>query len=428
LTNFVAADDNIWALGGEFAFNHSLLITGSIEYALFSGDRRYLEIARDVADWHLSNRTPEDWAFSHAPPSVVSYLPDGSWEGEDWGLEVDKSAYMGLAYLKLYAATEEKKYLAGATDIATTSGQYQSADGSWPFRINAQTGEVQQGYACSQLWYVWFFERLALINGSEEDLERSQRAFQWLLDNPVKTNKWQGLYGDIPSGQESYDQWVALETIMTILDRRDEVPGAIETCKSLFKWVEENLIVDYGFHPGVPGVLEQTAYRVVLTHHQLRLAEVYAKFYDVTGEVAYKKKAIETANSVTWCQMSDGKIRQGFWYHAVASPLVLSFNEQFCRIMSCIPETAPPRENHLLTYTGLIRKVSYKTKRVSYRAMGKGAEWLKLTGRPKKVRGAGKEASSREELAGLDEGWFWDQSGGLLNIRRTGERVRIDIE
>ena len=427
LTNFVAADDDIWAAGGEFAFNHSLLITGSVEYAHFSGDQRYLEIARNVADWHLVNRTPADWAFPHAPPSVVSFRDDGSWEGQDWGLEVDKSSYMGLAYLKLYAATGEKKYLDAANDIAGTLRKYQVADGSWPFRVNAQTGEVQQGYACSQLWHVWFFERLALVNGSKEDRERSRRAFQWLLDNPVKTNKWMGLYGDIASGAESYDQWVALETIMYILDRRDEIPGALETCKNLFRWLEENLIVDYGFHPDVPGVLEQSQYKIVLTHHQLRLAEVYAKFYEATGDPAYKKKAIETANSVTWCQMSDGKIRQGFWYHAVASPLILSFNEQYCRIMACIPETAPPDENHLLTYTGLIRNVSYDTDRVSYRTLGAGAEQLKLVSRPKHVDGAGEEVSSRKELASVKEGWYWNEDGGTLDVRHKGEQIKIKM-
>ena len=38
------------------------------------------------------------------------------------------------------------------------------------------------------------------------------------------------------------------------------------------------LVVDYGFFPNVPGVVEQSQCRVVLTHHELRLAEVYAGF------------------------------------------------------------------------------------------------------------------------------------------------------
>ncbi len=138
---------------------------------------------------------------------------------------------------------------------------------------------------------------------------------------------------------------------MYVLDRRNEIPGAVKIAEELLSWVERILVVDYGFHPGVPGVVEQSTYKIVLTHHQLRLAELYAKLYDVTGDTSLKKKAMETANSVTWCAMSDGKIRQGFWYHSVACPLIVSFNEQFCRLMTYIPETAPQGENHLLSFT-----------------------------------------------------------------------------
>ena len=61
-----------------------------------------------------------------------------------------------------------------------------------------------------------------------------------------------------------------------------------------------------------------------------------------------KDMAEQIANSVTWNLMSDGKMRQGFWYHAWGVPLGLSFNDQFSRVMACIPETAPKGENHLL--------------------------------------------------------------------------------
>jgi len=51
-----------------------LLITGSVQYYLFSGQDKYLAIARQVADWQLKNRTPADWRFPHAPPSVVNFV------------------------------------------------------------------------------------------------------------------------------------------------------------------------------------------------------------------------------------------------------------------------------------------------------------------------------------------------------------------
>ena len=51
----------------------------------------------------------------HLAPSIVRWLPDGRWQQlkpfDEWGLEPDKSAYLGDAYLRLYAATGNRKYL-----------------------------------------------------------------------------------------------------------------------------------------------------------------------------------------------------------------------------------------------------------------------------------------------------------------------------
>jgi hypothetical protein len=426
LSNFVGADDQLWNVGGEYAFNHALLITGSIQYAHYSGDDKYLTIAKNVADWHLKNRTPKDWKFPYAPPSVVSFKDDGTWKGEDWGLEVDKSAYMGLAYLKLYATTGDERYFAAAKDLAGSLRALQQPDGSWPFRINAQTGEVKHSYACSQLWHVWFFNRLADLTGDDADRQRAGRALKWLLDIPVKTNKWIGLYGDIPSGAESYDQWVALETAMYALEHRDQIPDALDIAQGILAWVQKNLVVKYGFHPDIPGVIEQSQYKIVLTHHQLRLAELYAKLYEATGDAGHKRNALQTANSVTWCTMSDGKIRQGFWYHAAACPLVLSFNEQFNRIMSCIPETAPRGENHLLQNSSDLKSIHYEPKSIAYETVTAGKETFIVRGRPFAVSAGGQALPQTDDWKAGSEGWSYADSG-LLHIRHRAPKVTISF-
>ncbi len=43
-----------------------------------------------------------------------------------------------------------------------------------------------------------------------------------MMENPVKTKNWQGFYGDIATGAESYDQWTALDAAMYLLERRAE--------------------------------------------------------------------------------------------------------------------------------------------------------------------------------------------------------------
>lgn len=428
ITNFEGAGDQLWNVGGEFAFNHAILITGAVQYYVFSGDRRALDIAVILSDWDIANSTPANSALPHLPPSVVTWQPDGSWKGADWGLEPDKSAYMAIAYLKLHAVTGRQGYRDAALRIAGTLGRLRQPDGSWPFRVNPQTGEVQHGYACSQLWYVWLFERLAAVTGDRSYAEMGEGAFRWLLENPVKTGRWVGLYGDIQSGVESYDQWVALETAMYLIDRRAEDPAYVDQAREILDWVMRVLGVDYGFHPGVPGVVEQSTYKVVLTHHELRLAEMHAKLFEATRDPAHRAQAIEIANSVTWCLMSDGKMRQGFWAHAQAAPLVLCFNEQFCRIMAAIPETAPDEENHILHGANLFETVRYERSRVSYRTLGASLDILKVAGAPKSVRAGDRALREAEALREGRDGWTYDAQTQLLKVSHRTPDVEVMFE
>ena len=428
LASFVRSDDTLYDLGGEFAFNHSLLISGAVKYYTFTGNPDYLKMATETADWEIAHSTPSDWALPYLAPSFVHYKPDGSWAGQDWGYEPDKSAYMAVSLLKLYEATANSKYLDAAIRTAKTLMNLEGKDGSWPFRANARTGEVKYGYTCSQLWYVWLFERLSQVTGDDAYLAYRDRAFQWLLNNPVRTNEWVGLYGDIASGARSFDQWVAQETAIYLIDRRADDPTYVDKATRILDWVNRVLVVDYGFFPGIPGVVEQSQYRVVLTHHELRLAELYAKLWQATGDPEYKRMAIETANSVTWNLMADGKMRQGYFYHAWGIPLSLNFNDQFARLMSCIPETAPRGENHLLESSALIKQIRYAPKLISYSTVGKSFDLLIVASLPSMVKSGTQTLSNAKVDQPQQLGWDYDSNTGLLRIRHLEGAVEISLQ
>ena len=71
---------------------------------------------------------------------------------------------------------------------------------------------------------------------------------------------------------------------MYLLDRRAQHPEYVNVAKGILDWLNSFLVVDYGFFPGIPGLVEQSQYKVVLTHHELRLAEMYAKLWEATGD------------------------------------------------------------------------------------------------------------------------------------------------
>ncbi|HXN21461.1 MAG TPA: hypothetical protein VOA41_01805 [Candidatus Dormibacteraeota bacterium] len=428
LTNFSSSDDKLLNVGGEFAFNHALFISGAIRYYVFNGDQRPIKMAQVLADWDIANSTPADAAAPYLPPSVVNWQQDGSWKPQGWGLEPDKSAYMATTYLKLSAVTGEKKYLDAAVRVAKTLEKLQGADGGWPFRVNPKSGEVEHGYTCSQLWYVWLFEQLAEVTGDTRYLEPRNKAFRWLLENPLKTNLWMGLYGDIPSGAKSYDQWVPLETAMYLLDHRSEDSGYVAQAKAVLDWVNRTLVVYPGLHRGVPGLIEQSTYQVTLTHHELRLAEMYSELWDATGEQKYKELAVEIANSVTWGVMSDGKMRQGFWYHAIGIPLILEFNDQFARIMANIPETAPRHENHILQTSNHVRWVRYEERQVRYQTIGRSEDILTVVGFPKSVRAAGMVLQPvASKGSRWKDGWRYDIETNRLEIHHSGSEIKIEF-
>ena len=272
---------------------------------------------------------------------------------------------------------------------------------------------------------MWFFEKLAEITGDSRYLKYRQSAFQWLLNNPVKTNQWLGLYGDIASGAKSYDQWVALETGMYLLDRRAQHPEYVNVAKGILDWLNSFLVVDYEFFPGIPGLVEQSQYKVVLTHHELRLAEMYAKLWEATGDSSDKDMAVQIANSVTWNLMSDGKMRQGFWYHAWGVPLGLSFNDQFSRVMACVPETAPKGENHMLQSSSFVREIQYQAKQIRYRTAGESCDFLTVASAPKIVQSSGRALPVVEAPQIPENSWNYDESAGLLRVRHATSEVDI---
>lgn len=430
LSSFVFSDD---ALGTDIQYpghNHPPLIEGYVMHYLYDGNPRYLTLARELADWNIRYSTPAGWAVPHLALSHFDFRKhvDSLDSLSESGFEPDKSAYQGLAYLLLYAVADEKKYLEAAVRIGETLRRLQHDDGGFPFRVRPKDGKVLAQYTASALWYVRFFEDLAAFTGNAAYRAVRDRAFRWLMDNPVRTNNWQGFYGDIATGAESYDQWTALDTAMYLLEKRKENPSYLPAALRIVKWVEDKLVVRDGFYPGVPAILEQTSYPVILSIHTNRLAEVYARLWGVTGDTRYKELAEQIANNITWLIMSDGKMRAGLWFHAPGTATsVIIFNAQFMRIMAEIPETAPPDENHFLHHSGYVRAIGYSPRSVTMRTWSAGEARFALKRAPAEVRDETGVLPEVRELSTESPGWLYDPEHHLLRVVHRGRSVAIDM-
>lgn len=430
-SSFVFTDD---ALGTDIQYpghNHPPIIEGYVKQYLFTGDTRYIHAAEELADWDIEHSTPKNWALPYLTLSHFDYHKD--LDSLDRiatsGFEPDKSAYQGLAYLLLYGVTSNKKYLNAAERTAETLRRLQRDDGGFPFRVEPKTGEVVADYTASVLWYVEFFEDLARFTGDEQYRTVRDRAFRWLMDKPVRTNDWRGFYGDIATGTPSYDQWTALDTAMYLLDHRDEDPSYPAKAEAIVKWVESKLVVKDGFYPGVPALLEQTSYPVILSMHTNRLAEVYARMWTALGDRHYKDLAEQIANTVTWLAMSDGKMRIGLWWHSQGTATSgLIFTGQFLNIMRDVPETAPQDEDRWLGNSSYVRSISYSPAQIEMTAWSPGTADFSLRNAPAEIRGEQGIIPRAKRLSREESGWTYDPATHRLRVTYQDKSVTIVLQ
>jgi hypothetical protein len=422
------------ALGTDIQYpghNHPPIIEGYVKQYLFTGDSQYIQAAEGLAAWDIEHSTPKTWALPYLTLSHFDYHKDLNSLDRiaASGFEPDKSAYQGLAYLLLYGVTSNKKYLNAATHMAETLQHLQREDGGFPFRVEPKSGKVLAKYTASVLWYVRFFEDLARFTGNPQYQAVRDRAFRWLMDNPVRTNDWQGFYGDIATGTPSYDQWTALDTAMYLLDHRDQDSSYAAKAQAIVKWVEEKLVVKDGFYPGVPALLEQTSYPVILSMHTNRLAEVYAEMWAALGDPHYKDLAKEVANTVTWLAMSDGKMRIGLWWHSQGTATSgLIFTGQFLNIMRDIPETAPQDQDRWLANSSYVRTISYAPTRVEMATWSPGVADFSTRNAPVAVRDDHGVIPRAKRLPVHGPGWTYDPATHRLRVAYQSTSVTIDLQ
>jgi hypothetical protein len=414
--------------------NGPLTICGFVRYYLYSGDERARDASRIWADWLIDHgSTPPDSPIPHLPLSTYSYFGKAYTKELINVMELDKASFVGIAYLDVHSVTADDRYLAAAKRIAQTLMPYQQSDGMFPFRVDLKTGKVLKDYTCSQLWHLQFFAQLADVTEDAQYRAVSDRALKWLLAGPIRDNKWVGFYGDIKSERESFDQWVALETAQWLIDHHAENPDYLPAVKNILAFVQEKLTLVGGLHKGVPAVVEQTVFPCILPHHNMRLAETYARYHGATGDAEAKELAIRIGNSMTQMVTADGKYRQGLNSGIdELTCLALNFNNQLSRIMAEIPETAPKGENHLLYHCSPVKLIQYRPAAIQYESTAASQDILIVAARPTLVKVDGKTLGElakppTSRIQTTPAGWRFEPDSGRLFILHDKGKVEIEL-
>lgn len=296
------------------AFHHSLIIKTFVKLFNSSGDAQILKEAIKLADWNIAHSTPSDVAYGSMPYSTLEEKKPGGFRDKS-GIMPDKAAIMSLAYIDLYKASNDVRFLKAAEAIGQSLAKNQRPNGTWPFRVEPETKMVIEDYTSSVIYAVMLFENLDELNKNDYYKSYRDRTWEWLLKGPIKTKEFRGFYEDIVESTEGRTNYDCIDVIRYLLAKRTNSNEYLEIALELNAWIEE-IFMDKieGFEPA-EGIREQLQCNYIMGIHSLNWASMLFDLAEASGDEKMKERAIQTANYVTYYLQPDDRIVVGFEYH-----------------------------------------------------------------------------------------------------------------
>ncbi len=295
------------------ARQHAYFIFTFLHYYDYTGEKEWLLRARDLADWDLLHLTPKNAVYPKLPYSTMKDGKPGGVKDLD-AIEPDKDAFIGSAYVKIYEATKEKKYLKEALTIADVLVRHQNKDGSWPFRVVPEDGKVREEFGGAPVFFVQFFEDVLRHKNKSSYRKTHDLALKLMLQRNVEQNLWGTYHEDITLKPQTYLSAEPMSFTADYLFRNVKShPEYIDMGKRILQRLEERLVHTEGHAAApAPAVSEQAGFDHLMPGHTARYCLALADLYHVTGDGQVKKKALSGINAVTYMQSPSGLFRTYF--------------------------------------------------------------------------------------------------------------------
>lgn len=289
-------------LNDDFTFRYNQNNQGSNAYYAVESLRRYLKLTNDetaiaparlLLDRVMRYHTPKDWAWPEVPRTQDD-SPDGHYTDRWSG--VDKMCMVGIAYLRFFDITEERKYFDAACAIGKTVsakvGEGSETKSPLPFRVNMKTGEVLDHYTSGIVFPVIFFEELSTRETGKHVTYRKlkEQLWEWVMTYPVKNNYWSGYYEDVNSNHDNLNQQVPLETARYMIAHYDDNPEQYQRqIPALIDWVCERFGQTKRY--GATSIKEQDGCFREMSSHTARYASIVAGWWNICETVGHLDKA-----------------------------------------------------------------------------------------------------------------------------------------
>ncbi len=452
----------------------------------YSGDEEAVNVVREMLDYQLAHgTTPMDWKWPGVP-FATSCTDDKEYGRciQDMprefygGIETDKVAELGLAYVLFYELTGERKYLDAGMKCADVLARYvrpgDATHTPWPFRVDARGGAVIGGeeYGGMVVAAVRLFDELIrLREGDSSNFTKARdTTWRWIVDNPMNRlsaawGRWSGYYEDNPKDVENENDISSMMTCYYILTQanpsivdpewRAHVGNLIDRSRALLgrgpffgAWgIDEQLRRDGALTGGdaindylrpTAGALLGTVYRGCCSRSGLvsrtaLWAAVNAMYFERTGDGQARENAYRSLNYATYFAGSDGKISccgtvfdvQYFFCDGYADA-----GRGFMWAIGAVPDFAPKAQDHLLYSSSVVQKIKYGAAEIEYRTFDSNAtEVLRLTSKPIRVAAGDSTLPLRTDLK--DEGYSIEALAGgdcVVHVRHGRSNVvRIEL-
>lgn len=350
------------------------LIVGAVTHARLNAGtadgERSAKLARIVADYLISISFPKGTLLEYFPPAYY-----GETVGKNENSHMQLSNYMiiaaaesGQAYLDLYDLTGDKKYLEAAQRIARTYLKTQLKNGTWILYVNHETGKPTADKLAIPTSTINFLERLKNDYGMKGLDDSIQRAFDWIMENPVKTFDWLAQYEDVGLKNAPTYKRMSREQpcdlAIYLFKKFPKNSKYVKIAEDLIRFAEdqfitweqmEEVVVAGGtFRPPyprnvakrspgwfsknwmLPVVHEQYGFWMPSARNTGLMIETYWHAYAATGKEVYLAKAKSIANNFTRLQQAhDGdyatmftKYKMNFWINNSIYPARVMMNFQ----------------------------------------------------------------------------------------------------
>jgi hypothetical protein len=299
------------------ALHHPSYILAYLAYARTFPEARLsaeaVRQARQYGDWLLAHRQPENYRCSLFPFSTIENGEFAGWV-EGTAITLFRAARVGEAMIELALYTKEDRYLAYARHLADTILTMQLPDGSWPYRVNPKDGWVVEAYSSGAITPARLLGMLEAIEPNPRYAAAREKAARWVLANPVRTRRWQGMFEDISAKApyEDLEHDDTNETIWYLAHYRPGQPDTLRMVEELNRYIEDQFVVfdpddlPVTRHGPTPIVLEQySCYYPMEVHTSIWLQSLIA-LHRTTGKDEYLTKAINAGNTIVRIQQETG--------------------------------------------------------------------------------------------------------------------------